>query len=139
MLAVVKHPGRNKMEYVLLVPYDHGVPRVRAALKADDYVRLLGKEIDDLALAFIAPLGANEYCVHDCRILYHNFASHLAVSPLSRKIRDKVDLLRRVEFFCCVKVLAYCCMSNHIHIFIFPEEARELSDGRLSLSRNITR
>ena len=26
-----------------------------------------------------------------------------------------VDLLMRVEFFCCVKVLSYCCMSNHIH------------------------
>ena len=26
-----------------------------------------------------------------------------------------VDLLMRVEFFCCVRVLAYCCMSNHIH------------------------
>ena len=32
-----------------------------------------------------------------------------------------VDLLMRVEFFCCVKVLAYCCMSNHIHVFIFLE------------------
>ena len=30
-----------------------------------------------------------------------------------------VDLLMRVEFFSCVKVLAYCCMSNHIHVFIF--------------------
>ena len=27
----------------------------------------------------------------------------------------------RVEFFSCVKVLAYCCMSNHIHVFIFLE------------------
>ena len=32
-----------------------------------------------------------------------------------------VDLLMRVEFSCCVKVLAYCCMSNHIHVFIFLE------------------
>ena len=32
-----------------------------------------------------------------------------------------VDLLMRVEFFSCVKVLAYCCMSNHIHVFIFLE------------------
>ena len=38
-----------------------------------------------------------------------------------------VDLLMRVEFFCCVKVLAYCCMSNHIHVFIFLEEGREMS------------
>ena len=32
-----------------------------------------------------------------------------------------VDLLMRVEFFSCVKVLAYCCMSNHIRVFIFLE------------------
>ena len=36
--------------------------------------------------------------------------------------RDRfVDLLMRVEFFSCVKVLAYCCMSNHIRVFIFLE------------------
>ena len=39
-----------------------------------------------------------------------------------------VDLLMRVEFFCCVKVLAYCCMSNHIHVLIFLEEGREMSE-----------
>lgn len=43
--------------------------------------------------------------------------------------RDRfVDLLKRVEFFCCVRVLAYCCMSNHIHVFIYLEEARELTE-----------
>ena len=42
-----------------------------------------------------------------------------------------VDLLKRVEFFCCVKVLAYCCMSNHIHVFIFLEEAREMSEDEI--------
>ncbi len=38
-----------------------------------------------------------------------------------------VDLLMRVEFFSCVKVLAYCCISKHIHVFIFLEEGREMS------------
>ena len=42
-----------------------------------------------------------------------------------------VDLLKRVEFFCCVKVLAYCCMSNHIHVFIYLEEERELSEEEI--------
>ena len=36
-----------------------------------------------------------------------------------------VDLLMRV------KVLAYCCMSNHIHVFIFLEEGREMSEGEI--------
>ena len=38
-----------------------------------------------------------------------------------------VDLLMRVEFFSCVRVLSYCCMSNHIHVFIYLDDARELS------------
>ena len=42
-----------------------------------------------------------------------------------------VDLLMRVEFFCCVRVLAYCCMSNHIHVFIFLEEGREMSEDEI--------
>ena len=42
-----------------------------------------------------------------------------------------VDLLMRVEFFCCVKVLAYCCMSNHIDVFIFLEEGREMSEDEI--------
>ena len=42
-----------------------------------------------------------------------------------------VDLLMRVEFFSCVKVLAYCCMSNHIHVFIFLEEGREMSEDEI--------
>ena len=42
-----------------------------------------------------------------------------------------VDLLRRVEFFCCVKVLAYCCMSNHIHVFMYLEGERELSEDEI--------
>ena len=42
-----------------------------------------------------------------------------------------VDLLKRVEFFSCVRVLAYCCMSNHIHVFIYLEEERELSEEEI--------
>ena len=47
-----------------------------------------------------------------------------------------VDLLRRVEFFCCVRVLAYCCMSNHIHVFIYLDEARELSEDEILVRVN---
>ena len=42
-----------------------------------------------------------------------------------------VDLLMRVEFFSCVRVLAYCCMSNHIHVFIYLDDARELSEEEI--------
>jgi REP element-mobilizing transposase RayT/DNA-binding HxlR family transcriptional regulator len=39
-----------------------------------------------------------------------------------------IDLLMRVEFFCGVRVLSYCCMSNHIHIFLYLEHQRELTE-----------
>ncbi len=42
-----------------------------------------------------------------------------------------VDLLGRVEIFSCVRVLAYCCMSNHIHVFIYLEDERELSEEEI--------
>ena len=40
------------------------VAGVVAALRADDDVRLLGQHVDDLAFAFVAPLGADQNCVH---------------------------------------------------------------------------
>ena len=40
-----------------------------------------------------------------------------------------VELLRRVEEFCGVMVLAYAIMSNHFHIFIYVPEPEELDDG----------
>ena len=42
-----------------------------------------------------------------------------------------VDLLMRVEFFSCVRVLSYCCMSNHILVFIYLDDARELSEEEI--------
>ena len=39
----------------------HGVPSIVAALRADDHVGLLGQDVDDLALALIPPLPADEY------------------------------------------------------------------------------
>ena len=40
-----------------------------------------------------------------------------------------VELLRRVEAFCGVMVLAYAIMSNHFHIFIYVPEPEEIDDG----------
>ena len=40
-----------------------GVAGVVAALAADDDVGLLGQNVDDLAFAFVAPLGADQNCV----------------------------------------------------------------------------
>ena len=44
-----------------------------------------------------------------------------------------VELLRRVEEFCGVMVLAYAIMSNHFHIFIFVPEPEEIDDEKARL------
>ena len=70
VLAVVQNARGHEVENVFLVPDNDGMARVRAALEADYDVRLFRQEVDNLALAFIAPLGANEYSIHNWPILY---------------------------------------------------------------------
>ena len=50
---------RNEMQDVSRVAVHNRVPRVVPALAAHDHVGVTGKHVDDLALAFISPLGAN--------------------------------------------------------------------------------
>ena len=64
VLAIVEDSARHEVQNVLLVSDDDGVPRVGAALEANNGVRLLRQKIYYLALAFIAPLGADQYSVH---------------------------------------------------------------------------
>ena len=45
---------------VLRAADDERVPGVVAALEAHDALRVLGQPVDDLALAFVAPLGADD-------------------------------------------------------------------------------
>ena len=47
-------------ELVGLAVGDDRVPRIRAAVVAADEIRVLGEQIDDLALALVAPLGADD-------------------------------------------------------------------------------
>lgn len=41
-----------------------------------------------------------------------------------------VELLMRVEYFSSMKVIGWCVMSNHIHVYVFLEEGHEV--GRLT-------
>jgi len=60
-LAGVEDPGRDQVEGPLLAVADDRVAGVVAALEADHEVRLLGEQVDDLALALVAPLGAHDH------------------------------------------------------------------------------
>src|SRR5207302_3493787 len=55
-----QNPRRDQVQHVFFLAQNDGVPRVVAALRADDDVRIFGQKINDLALAFVAPLSADE-------------------------------------------------------------------------------
>ena len=57
-------PRRDEAGDVLLAVDDQGMPGVGAAGPADDEARLLGQEVDDLPLALVAPLNADDD--YDC-------------------------------------------------------------------------
>src|SRR4029078_5854840 len=60
-LLAVQDPRRHVVELVLLAAGDDRVPGVRAALVAADEVGVLRQQVDDLALAFVPPLRADNH------------------------------------------------------------------------------
>jgi hypothetical protein len=60
-LAGVEDPGRHEVELVDLVSAHDRVAGVVAALEADHHVGRLGKQVRDLALPLVAPLGADNH------------------------------------------------------------------------------
>ena len=51
------------MQYRFLTINDQRMSGVMPALEAHYYASLIGQQIDDLALAFITPLGAKDYYI----------------------------------------------------------------------------
>jgi hypothetical protein len=60
VLAGIEDPARDEVELPRLALAHDRVAGVVAALEADDHVRALGEQVDDLALPLVAPLGAND-------------------------------------------------------------------------------
>ena len=60
-LSGVEDPGGDQVELELLAVADDRVAGVVAALEAHDRVGALGEQVGDLALALVAPLGADYY------------------------------------------------------------------------------
>ena len=69
---------------------------------------------------------ANDRCYHLISRLAHQ-AFFLDDDEKTRA----VELLRRVEEFSGVIVLAYAIMSNHFHIFIYVPEPEEIGDEEI--------
>ena len=60
-LALVQNPGGDQVQDELVRAHDHRMARVVAALIARNDIRPLGKQVDDLSLPLVAPLGADNY------------------------------------------------------------------------------
>ena len=58
--------ARQQREFVDLLADNERVPGIVAALEAHDRIRAAGEPVDDLAFAFIAPLGADYGNIGHC-------------------------------------------------------------------------
>ncbi len=58
--AGVEDAGRDLVEDEFLRPHMHGVARIGAALVAGHHIDRLRKDVDDLSLAFVAPLAPDD-------------------------------------------------------------------------------
>ncbi|MNV51040.1 hypothetical protein D3C71_1430770 [compost metagenome] len=56
--VIAQNAGRNQVQDGLLAVDDQRMARIVATLETDHCTDFFGQQIDDLALAFIAPLGA---------------------------------------------------------------------------------
>ncbi len=81
-LARIQDPRGDQVELPLLIAPHDRVAGVVAALKSHDGVAVLGEQVGDLALALIAPLGADyDYPWHEC--------CSLGGRALSRPVRPR--------------------------------------------------
>jgi len=85
----MKDSGGDQVEDVFLPVYYQSVSGVVSALKPDYEIGLLGKQIDNLALSFIAPLSAH---YNNIRHIFF-FLSSRVVRPITRSRRK--DTVKR--------------------------------------------
>ena len=65
--VVTQDAGRDQVQHGFLAGHHQRVARVVAALETHHALRAVGQPVDDFALAFIAPLGADDddvFCCH---------------------------------------------------------------------------
>ena len=59
--AIGEHSGRNDVQDGLLAAHHEGVAGIVPALETHHGIGVVGEQIDDLALALVAPLGAENH------------------------------------------------------------------------------
>ncbi len=58
-----EYSGWNQMQCIFLAGDDDGMAGIGTTVVADDVVVIRGEQINDLALAFIAPLKTDDCCI----------------------------------------------------------------------------
>ena len=88
-------PRGDLPDLVRLAVDDDRVPGVRAALVAADEVRLLGEQVDDLALPLVAPLRTDDHggrhVPHSCRLRKRSAVTRpveLGARPVEARVQD---------------------------------------------------
>ena len=61
LLALVQNPRGDQVQDKLVRSHDNRMARVVAALVARNDIRPLRKQVNDLSLPLVAPLGADNY------------------------------------------------------------------------------
>ena len=91
-----QHAGRQQRQLVGFAVDDEGMAGIVAALEAHDDVGLLRQPVDDLALPFVAPLGADDDNIgHFADI---PSATHLCTSMIGPENRSQPGSVRGVPF-----------------------------------------
>src|SRR5829696_8367757 len=96
-LALAHDAGGQQRELVGLGPDDEGVAGVVAALEAHDHVGLLGEPVDDLALALVAPLGADHHDIRHCESPHEKPRRKAGASPCAPSSGMAVARSRRAS------------------------------------------
>lgn len=67
----IEYPRRQEVQLIHLISVYHGVTRVVSAARANDQIRLSRHYVNDLALAFVAPLRSDyDPCAHNNSVLF---------------------------------------------------------------------
>ena len=96
-LAATNHTRRERMQFVDLAIDDQCVPGIVAALKAADHIRALAQPVDDLALAFVTPLGADNHNVGHASLSSHRCRAAYSRHPVGAKPKKRHATLRRAR------------------------------------------
>ena len=84
---------RNEVELVNFVADDQRVSGIVPALKTHDAAGAVSQPVNDLAFAFVAPLGANDHYIF-CHVIPHRPLLEQSICQPARPVAGRNAILR---------------------------------------------